>query len=529
MNRFIKRANKRTSLGNAAALLIAVSLVAQILGFLRYKLINANFSPVGGQSTDAYFAAFMIPDFFFYTLAAGALGVAFMPVLADRLQNGDKKGVWELANSLLNLLAIVMFIVGLVILLFARPILHGLVAPGLPPEQLNNAVLIMRMVAFNPMLFAISGVLTATQQTYGRFFFFALAPVGYNLAIIVSIFVFRNNIGLVGLGIGAMVGAVLQLLIVLFGLPGISFRWRPKIMWRSKDFRLILRQLPPRSVDQGIDSINSIVETNMATRIGLGNISYFQNAYILSTTPVLLVGTAIATAAFPRLNDRLAQGRKDLFRKEFLQVFRAMIWIAMPMSIICYFARGYFARLIFTTSAPQIALIFGFLAGAIFFRTLYAIISRWFYAQKDTVTPLLVSVFSIGLNIYLAITLSQPSAYGIAGLAMAQSIVAFVEVTILLIIMLTRDHKLFNWYFWNGVLKITSVTGFSVLAAFIMISLLPLSVNDRGFITLGAKLGAIVGVTFAIHVAVSWLFGLEEAIPVINKTRQILASTIRIQ
>jgi hypothetical protein len=62
-----------------------------------------------------------------------------------------------------------------------------------------------------------------------------------------------------------------------------------------------------------------------------------------------------------------------------------------------------------------------------------------------------------------------------------------------------------------------------------MISLLPLSVNDRGFITLGAKLGAIVGVTFAIHVAVSWLFGLEEAIPVINKTRQILASTIRIQ
>jgi putative peptidoglycan lipid II flippase len=529
MNRFIKRANKRTSLGNAAALLIAVSLVAQILGFLRYKLINANFSPVGGQSTDAYFAAFMSPDFFFYTLAAGALGVAFMPVLADRLQNGDKKGVWELANSLLNLLAIVMFIVGLVILLFARPILHGLVAPGLPPEQLNNAVLIMRMVAFNPMLFAISGVLTATQQTYGRFFFFALAPVGYNLAIIVSIFVFRNNIGLVGLGIGAMVGAVLQLLIVLFGLPGISFRWRPKIMWRSKDFRLILRQLPPRSVDQGIDSINSIVETNMATRIGLGNISYFQNAYILSTTPVLLVGTAIATAAFPRLNDRLAQGRKDLFRKEFLQVFRAMIWIAMPMSIICYFARGYFARLIFTTSAPQIALIFGFLAGAIFFRTLYAIISRWFYAQKDTVTPLLVSVFSIGLNIYLAITLSQPSAYGIAGLAMAQSIVAFVEVTILLIIMLTRDHKLFNWYFWNGVLKITSVTGFSVLAAFIMISLLPLSVNDRGFITLGAKLGAIVGVTFAIHVAVSWLFGLEEAIPVINKTRQILASTIRIQ
>lgn len=529
MNRFLKRANARTSLGNAAFLLIVISLIGQVLGFLRYKLINANFSPVGPQSTDAYFAAFKIPDFFFFTLAAGALGVAFMPILAEHLQKGDKKGVWDLSTSLLNLLSIVMFIVGFIMLVFAEPIIHNIVAPGLPPEQLNNAVTIMRLISFNPMLFAISGVLVSVQQTYGRFFFYALAPIGYNVAIIVSIFLFRNNLGLVGLGIGAACGAALQLIISLFGLPGISFRWRPNIMWRNKDFKLILKQLPPRSIDQGIDSINSIVETNLAARIGLGNISYYENAYIMSTTPVLLIGTAIATAAFPRLNDRLAQGRKDLFRKEFLQVLRAIIWIAMPLSIICYFARGYFARLIYTTSAPEIALIFGFLAGAIFFRTLYAIISRWFYSQKDTVTPLLVSIFSIALNVYLAVTLSRPNAYGIAGLAMAQSVVAAVEVIILFLIMLSRDHKLFNKYFWGGVFKIIAVTGFSIMTAFIMISLLPLNISDHGFITLGFKLGAIVGVTFAVHISVSWLFGLEEVNPVISKTRKLLGTPVRIQ
>ncbi|MEO5628075.1 MAG: lipid II flippase MurJ [Candidatus Saccharimonadales bacterium] len=528
MNRFLKRANARASLGNAAALLIVISLVGQVLGFMRYKLINANFSAIGPQSTDAYFAAVKIPDLFFFTLAAGALGVAFMPILAEHMNRGDKKGVWELSNSLINLLSIVMLIAGVIMIIFAKPIIHKVVAPGLPPEQLNNAATIMRLIALNPMLFAISGVLTSVQQTYGRFVFYALAPIGYNLAIIVSIFAFRNNIGLIGLGVGALIGAVLQLIIVLFGLPGISFRWRPKIMWRNKDFKLILRNLPPRSIDQGIDSINSIVETNLAARIGLGNITFYENAYILSTTPVLLVGTAIATAAFPRLNDRLAQHRPDLFRKEFLQILRAMIWIAMPMSIVCYFARGYFARLIFTTSAPEIALIFGFLAGAIFFRTLYAIISRWFYAQKDTVTPLLVSIFTIALNVYLAITLSRPNAYGIAGLAMAQSIVAAVEVAILFIIMLSRDRKLFNMVFWSGVLKITSVTGFSVLAAFIMISFFPLSVNDKGFITLGFKLATITGVTFAIHVGVSALFGLEEVRPVVSKTRQIFKATVKI-
>jgi putative peptidoglycan lipid II flippase len=529
MNKFLTRANKRASLGNAAALLIVISLIGQILGFMRYKLINANFPALGPQSTDAFFAAFKIPDFFFFTLAAGALGVAFMPILSDHLSKGDRKGVWELSNSLLNLMAIVMALVGVIILVFAKPILHGIVAPTLPPEQLNNAVTIMRIIAFNPMLFAVSGVLTSVQQTYGRFFFYAMAPIGYNLSIIISIFVFRNNIGLVGLGIGAMLGAILQLFVVLFGLPGISFHWRPKIMWRSADFRLILKQLPPRSIDQGIDSINSIVETNLAARIGLGNISYYENAYIMSTTPVLLVGTAIATAAFPRLNERLSQGRPDLFRKEFLKILRVMIWIAMPMSLVCYFARGYFARLIFTTTAPQIALIFGFLAGAIFFRTLYAIISRWFYSQKDTVTPLFVSIFSIGLNVYLAIHLSRPTAYGIAGLAMAQSIVAFVEVTILFAIMLYRDPKLFNRNFWGGVLKIIAATGFSLLTVFTLISVLPLNLSDKGFLTLGIKLGTITMVTFAVHVAFSWLFGLEEVGPVINKVRSIVGSTVRVQ
>jgi putative peptidoglycan lipid II flippase len=118
---------KRVSIGNVAALLIATSFSGQLLGFLRTKLVNANFPINGPHSTDAYFAAFNIPDFFFFTLAAGALGVAFIPVLSDRLYKGDRKGVWELSASLLNFLAIIMFIVGLIMLLFAKPLIKHVV------------------------------------------------------------------------------------------------------------------------------------------------------------------------------------------------------------------------------------------------------------------------------------------------------------------------------------------------------------------------------------------------------------------
>ncbi len=518
----------RINISSAAFLLMSAAFAGQLLGFLRTKLVNANFPTTGPQSTDAYFAAFTIPDFFFFTLAAGALGVAFMPVLSDRLHRIGRKSAWELADSLLNLLAILMAVVAIIIMIFAEPLVKHIVAPGLSPEQLRTAATIMRFLAFNPLLFTISGILTSVQQTMGRFFFFAIAPLFYNLSIIASIYIFKDNIGLVGLGLGALIGGVIQLLIVIFGLWGTSFHWRPNITWRSHDFHVVLRNLPPRSLDQGMDQVENIVETHIASGLGSGNITYWSNAYILSTAPILLVGTAISTAAFPRLNARLSQHRPDLFRKDFLMVLRAMIWIAAPLVIVCYFCRGYLARMIYTNGNIQIATVFGFLTAAIFFRIMYSLISRWYYAQKDTITPLIVSLFVIALNVVLAIKLSRPGAYGVAGLALAQSIVAAVEVVALSIIMLIRDPKLFDAEFWSGVLRIASVTGFSVTAAFIMISLYPLGINDKGIFELGSKLLLIAGVTFSVHVSVSALFGLDEVKPLFNRLRKIILKPIKL-
>lgn len=524
----VKRLRKKIPLSAVASLLVVTSMLGQLLGLLRTRIVNGNFPAEGAQSTDAYFAAFTIPDFFFFTIAAGALGVAFMPILADHLHKGDRKGVWELSTSLMNFLAILMAVVGVIILVFAEPLIKHIVAPKLTPDQLHNAVTIMRLIAINPLLFTISGVLTATQQTMGRFFFYAIAPLFYNLSIIISIYIFKDNIGLVGLGVGALIGAILQLLVVLFGLIGTKFQWRPKITWKSPDFRLILRQLPPRSLDQGIDQLQSLIETNLASHLGPRFITFYNNAYTLQTAPILLIGTAISTAAFPRLNARLSQGRPDLFRRDFLMILRAMFWLTMPVVVVAYFGRGYLARLIFSRNAPEIAAIFGFLTVAILFRILYAIISRWFYAQKDTKTPLFVSIFTIGLNVTLAIILSKPSVYGVAGLAMAQSIVAFVEVLILFGIMLLRDHKLFDPAFFGGVWRIISVTGFSVLAGSTVAALYPLGAHDGGF-TVATKLLIISGVVFGVHVGLSALFGLEEVKPLFHRLKRIILKPIQIQ
>lgn len=518
---------KRVSLGNVAALLIATALLGQLLGFLRVKLINANFTGAGANDAGVYFAAFNIPDLFFYTIAAGALGVTVMPFLSDRLHKNDRRGMWELSNSIMNLLAILTLFVGLIIVAFAGPMVDFFFK-GMTPEQADNTTTLMRLLALNPFLFTVSGILASAQQTLGRFFFFAIAPLSYNLSIIISIYIFKDtSIGIVGLGIGAFIGAVLQLLVIAFGLTGTRYRWRAHIAWGQPDFRNMLRQLPARSLDQGIDQVQSLVDTSFASRIGgVAAIATYNNAYILHTAPILLIGTAISTAAFPRLNERLSQGKYDLFRKDFLRILRALIWLTMPVVVICYFARGYLARMIFTNNAPQIALVFGFLTIAILFRIIYAIVSRWFYAQKDSMTPLIVSVFTIAFNIYLAYVLSRPSAYGVAGLALAQSIVALVEVAILGVIMLIRDRKLFDLPFWGGVWRIISITGFSVVAGSIMVSLYPLGIDDGG-LTVATKLFFITLVTFTVHIGLSSLFGLEEVQPFFRRAKHVFKLILR--
>jgi putative peptidoglycan lipid II flippase len=419
-----------------------------------------------------------------------------------------------------------MGVVAVVIVIFAEPLIHHIVAPELRGQQLDNAVTIMRLLALNPLLFTVSGILTSVQQTLGRFFFFAIAPLFYNLAIIGSIYVFKDtSFGLKGLGVGAMIGAILQLAVVCVGLIGMRFTWRPKISWRSPDFKTVLRQLPPRALDQGMDQIQTLVEVNLANRLGSGNVSYYNNAYILQTAPTLLIGAAISTAAFPRLAQRLSQGRPDLFRRDFLRILRFMIWITIPVVIVGYLGRGYLARIIFTKGSDEIALIFGFLAAAIFFRTIYTIISRWFYARKDTRTPLFVSVFTILFNIILAVILSRPSAYGVSGLAISVSIASMVEVVIMGFIMIKLDRGLLNKVFWGGVGRIVSVSGFSLIAGYLTVSLLPLDLSDRGLI-LGLKLSAIAAATFLAHLTLSGLFGLEEVRPVFTWVKRIVLKPV---
>ena len=319
-----------------------------------------------------------------------------------------------------------------------------------------------------------------------------------------------------------LLGAMLQLIVSSIGLVGLGFDYRMKINWRNKGFRQVLRLLPPRSLDQGIDYVNGIVEMNLASRMGDGIMRAYQQASALSLMPVNLIGVAISNAAFPSMTERLAEGRIDLFKQELRQVLRWIICLALPIAVVTFFARGYIATFIKEGGNALIAGLLGALVVSILFRTVYHIAARTFYAQQDTKTPLYISLFTITLNIVLAFLFSMQFGWGPYGLAWAQSIVAVVEVAILFVILQRKTPGIFNKYFRIAVGKMLIASAIMAVVTYVTLQFLQLRADDQGLLATLPKFAAITAVSFTVYVIASKKLKLDEAEPVVARVSAIV-------
>ncbi|MEK7620802.1 MAG: murein biosynthesis integral membrane protein MurJ [Patescibacteria group bacterium] len=533
----VSRANQKLSLTLAAGLLAGATLVSSLLGLFRDRLLNANYFDTYPVGIDAYTVAFTIPDFMFFLLVSGALSVTFIPVFNERLVAGNKKSAWELSTSMINLMAMTTMIASILIIIFADQLVRYVVGPGLDESGHGLAVSMMRVIAINPFLFAISSVFASMQQAVGRFVFYALAPVFYNIGIIIGITVFANGItmfgvqvfegGIMGVALGVVLGSILQLIVSACGLIGLGFDYRFKIYWKDYGFRTVLGLLPARSFDQGIDYFNSIVETNLASRMAAGTVRAYQQAFTLHMLPITLIGVAISTAAFPKMTERLSQGRPDLFRKELQAVIRVIIWLALPAAAIAFFTRGYLVHFIKNGGEAMIANILGILTIAILFRSVYHIAARSFYAQQDTRTPLYISIFTISLNIFLAVLFTMHFDMGVYGLAWAQSLVAIVEVIILFIIMQGRIPHLIDRPFLGAVVRMLSATGFTSVAAYFAVNTFSLQATDQSFLALFPKFALISLFSGLVYLLCSKLMSIEEVDPVLHKLNSIFFGQLK--
>ncbi len=495
----------------AAAILAAASFLSRLLGILRSRVLAGKFG--AGDTLDAYYAAFRIPDFVFHLIVLGALSAAFIPVFTLYLQKEDKKEAWQLASIVLNFTILAVTIISAILFFFA-PWLIFFIAPGFSGEKRELAVLFTRIMFLSPLFLGVSNVFSGILNSFKRFVAYAIAPLFYNLGIIFGAIFFVPCIGLSGLAWGVALGAFLHMLVQLPSVLACGFHYSFILDLKNKGVKKIGKLILPRMMGLAANQINLLFITFLASFLSAGSVAVFNLANDLQYFPIGIIGLSFAIAAFPSLAENFARDESQKFKQNLSSAVKQILYLIIPVSIFMLVFRAQIVRLILGTGHfdwedTKLTLnALGFFALSIFAQSLIPLLARAFFALQDTITPLLASMASIVLNLILGFYLS--SKIGVAGLALAFSVHAIFNMVILIYFLYRRLGGIDGGNLLSFLLKVIIA---SLLSGFLGQWLkTPLSLVFDTHTGLGLLFQTILalGGGFLLYLLLSWFLKIEE-------------------
>ncbi len=461
-------------IARAASLVMALFIVSRALGLVREMVIGAQFG--ASAELDAYLAAFRLPDLLFTLVAGGALASAFIPTFSERLALKDMDGAWALASKVGNLLLLSLIALAVLAGVLARPLVAHIIAPGFPPEQQALTVELMRWMLVSTVIFGVSGLIMGILNSFHHFLLPALAPVFYNLSIILAAWLLAPVMGIHALVVGVVVGASLHLLIQVPGLIRQKARWTPSLSLADPGVREVLRLMAPRVLGLAIVQINFIVNVFLASHLVEGSISAMNYAWLIMLLPQGIFAQSIATAAFPTFSHQAALGEQRAMQHTLGGLFSLLIFLTLPSAVILILLRQPIVALLLQRGAfdardtQMTAYALGFFALGLVGHALVEVSARSFYALKDTKTPVFIGVTAMALNVLLSLLLIKPLAIG--GLALANATATTLEM-LMLLWMLRR--KLGGWEERRVFTSLARAAGASALMAGLIYGLMTLA------------------------------------------------------
>lgn len=389
----------------SAALMIGFfSFLSKALGVLRNRIFAGEFG--AGDTMDVYFAAFLIPDFLYNLFIIGILSSVFIPIFAEYVAR-DKEEAWRLASIVITLCVSGLAVFAIIAAVFA-PLLVTLIAPGFTPEKQEATAGLMRIMFLSPILIGVSNILGNILQVHKRFFSFAVAPVMYNIGIIMGALFLVGKFGITGLAIGVVFGALLHFLIQLPSIMPLGFSFRPIFDLRHPGLRKILWLSLPRAVGIAAQQLNFIVIIAIASTVVSGSIAVFYFANDLQYVPIGIIALSFIGAVFPFLASSYAERNMDAFLDKFYGAINQILFFVIPVSVFLILIRAQLVRVFlgygqFSWEDTRLtAACVGAFALSIFAQSLVPLFSRAFYALQDTKTPVVINVASVLANVALS-------------------------------------------------------------------------------------------------------------------------------
>ena len=388
-----------------AVIIAFFGVVSRLFGLLRDRMLAGRFG--AGMELDAYFAAFRIPDFVYGILIAGGIGVAFLPVFSEYFgrENQWSKKTLEFTNNVLNCFFVVLVLLCAILAVFA-PFIINLIIPGFPEEAKKITIALTRLMLLSPVLFGISGIFSGVLHYFNKFFAYSLAPVLYNLGIIFGIIFFVPLFGVFGLAYGVILGAFLHLIIQIPAAKLSGFQYRPVLDFNFPGLKKIFILMVPRIVGVAISHINLIIVTAIASTLVVGSVTIFNFSNNLHYLPIGVIGFSFAISSFPLFSRYWANGQKKEFFENLSLSVRQIILFIIPASVLMFLLRAQIVRLVLGTGefgwveTRLTAASLGIFCIAIFASGLIPLLTKAFFAIKNTKIPALIGVVSVGLNIF---------------------------------------------------------------------------------------------------------------------------------
>jgi len=409
------------------------ALASRLLGWIRLLVIGSQFG--ASRELDAYFAAFRIPDAIFQLVVAGALSAALIPVFSSYRARGHEEEAWKLASSVINLVLIALAAFSLVMAIFA-PIFVPIVAPGFDAPTTELTIRMTRVMLISPVLIGMGAVVTGVLNSYQQFTVPAIAPLLYNVAIILAAIFLAPIMGVEALAVGVAVGSLAHLAVQLPNLARVGQRYDLTIGLSHPGVRRVAWLMGPRTLGLAAGQINFLVSTVLASGLPEGSLTAYNYAFQLSQIPVGVIGVSIAVALFPTLSQDAALGRIGQIRRQVSNAVRVLVFVAAPMTAIMIVLREpltsvFYQYGLFSQSATdRTASTLLFFALGLGGHIVVHVLTRAYYAMQDTRTPVAWAVVAVTINVPLMAMLVGPM--GVEGLALALSIASVIEVVGLL-------------------------------------------------------------------------------------------------
>ncbi len=465
---------------------------------------------------DSFVTANRIPELLVIMIGGGALGYAFIPVFSGLLAKGKQDDAWHLSSHVINTIFSVTATVSLIAFVLAPWLVRGVVAPGFAPEQVAETVTLMRILLISTLIFSVSGIFQGILHSHNHFLLPALAPILQDVGLLFGIVFLLDRWGIYGVAWGAVLGASLHFLIQVPGLIHTRARWWPELGWRDPNLRRVIVLMIPRLLGLGVVSFNFLVANRIASRLGEGAVSAFDWGWKLMQIPQTLIGTAMGFVIFPTLAALSELGDEPGKRRAFSGAMRFVLVATIPSAVGLLLVGRTGIELLeggaFDASATDAVFqALQFFSIGIILHSILEITARGFYADKDTVTPLIGAIIGAVLGVIVAVSLS-PS-LGVGALALANSTAIGTEVAILLVILYRRWHGL------NGPVIMTTLTRSAlasaamaavIVAVEMLLAALGFGQDTEAKLTLVVRLVLLIGAGGLTYVGVALLLGMTE-------------------